>query len=274
MGTISVHIHPNTKEFVEAIRIPLMRMAGGLPAEERFLQPRSAEEIIADMDAHGIEKSVLLPLDARTRGEGYVPNDLIADLVRQYPDRFIGFANVDPHMGQEAIKELERAIKQLGLKGWGEVDGSKQDFCPSDRQFYPLYQKCVELDIPVLFHTGNSPGYPMMNTNPIYIDQVACDFPQLRICMAHIGFPWHDLAISIAWLRPNVYIDINAFRPRYFPPQVVQYMNGVLRHKYLFAHDFPAADTKKIMDEFEELPLRPEVKKMIKEDNPRRFLGI
>lgn len=115
MGTISTHLHPTTKEMVEGIRKCIERMAGGLAAEARGLQYHTLEDVIADMDAAEIEKSVVLPLNLRTRGEGYTPNDQIAEVVKQYPDRFIGFACVDPHMGTEAVNELERS---WGLKVW------------------------------------------------------------------------------------------------------------------------------------------------------------
>ncbi len=274
MGTIATHIHANTKEFVDGIRKSLERMAGGLEAEARFLKPIPVEDVIADMDSAGIEKSVLLPLDLRTTGYGYVPNDHIADLVRQYPDRFIGFACVDPHMGTEAIAELERSVKELGLKGLGELDGTKQNFCPSDREVYPLYETCVQLDIPIVFHGGNSPGYPIEKANPVYVDQVAHDFPTLRIAIAHMGWPWHDLAAAIAWNRPNVYLDFNAIRFKYISQGVITLMNTALQDKILFSHDYPVVNTKKMMREFDELPLDTEVKRKIREDNPRRFLGI
>jgi len=274
MGTISTHIHASTKEFVEGIRKSLEKMAGGLKAEALFLEPVAIEDVIADMDSGGIEKSVLLPLDLRTTGYGYVPNDHIADLVRQFPDRFIGFACVDPHMGSEAINELERSVKELGLRGLGEMDGTKQDFCPSDRQFYPLYEKCVELGIPVVFHGGNSPGYPIEKANPVYVDQVAYDFPDLTICIAHLGWPWHDLAAAIAWNRPNVYLDCNAIRFKYISQGVMTLINTALQDKILFSHDYPVVGAKRMMREFEELPLSSEVKRKIREENPRRFLGI
>jgi len=274
MGVIATHIHPPTKEYVEGLYPSFVKMAGGLAAEARFLKDRPIEEVIADMDKWGIEKSVILGGDFRATNGGYVPNDHIADLVKRYPDRLIGFACVNPHGGAEAINELERAVKELGLNGLGEIDGTKQNFKPSEAWVYPLYEKCVELNIPILFHTGNSPGYPLENANPIYVDRVAHDFPKLRIAIAHFSWPWHDLAIAIAWNRPNVYIDINAIRLKYLPPHVFHYMNTVLQDKILFSHDFPALDTGKLMKELEQIPLKPETKKKMMEDNPLRFLGF
>lgn len=274
MGTISTHLHASTKEFIEGIRKSLDKMSGGLRAESHYLKPLQIEEVIADMDAFGIEKSVLLPLDLRTTGDGYVPNDHIAALARKYPDRLIGFCCVDPHMGDEAIRELERSIKVLGLKGLGEMDGTKQDFIPSDPKYFPLFDRCQELDIPIVFHTGNSPGYPIDQANPAYIDRIAYNFPKLRLCLAHMGWPWADVAAAIAWNKPNVYVDINALRLKYLSPAVVNMMNTVIQDKVLFAHDYPVFPTAKMMKEFEELPLKPEVKKKIREANPRRFLGL
>ena len=274
MGTISTHLHASTKEFCEGIGKSLHKMAGGLRAEANYLNPLVIGDVIKDMDAFDIEKSVLLPLDMRTTGDGFVPNDHIADLVRQHPTRLIGFACVDPHMGDAAIVELERAVKTLGLRGLGEMDGTKQDFIPSDAKYFPLYDRCAELDIPIVFHTGNSPGYPIDQANPTYIDRIAANFPQLRICLAHMGWPWADVAAAIAWNKPNVYLDINALRLKYLSQTVVLMMNSVIQDKLLFAHDYPVFPTAKFMKEFEEFPLKPEIKKKMREDNPRRFLGI
>ncbi|MBI3744284.1 MAG: amidohydrolase [Chloroflexi bacterium] len=274
MGTISTHLHANTTEFCSGIAKSLHKMAGGLKAESNYLNPLTIGRVVEDMDQFGIEKSVLLPLDLRTTGDGFVPNDHIADLVRQHPKRLIGFGCVDPHMGDEAIKELERCVNVLGLKGLGEMDGSKQDFVPSERQYFPLFDRCQELDIPVVFHTGNSPGYPIEYASPVYIDRLAYNFPRLRICLAHMGWPWADIAAAIAWNKPNVYLDINAIRLKYLSAAVVNMMNTVISDKVLFAHDFPVFPTAKMVKEFDELPLRPEIKKKIREDNPKRFLGI
>jgi predicted TIM-barrel fold metal-dependent hydrolase len=274
MGTISTHLHANTSEFICGIEKSLHKMAGGLRAEANYMKPLDIETVVADMDAFNIEKSVLLPLDLRTTGDGFVPNDHIADLVKKHPRRLIGFGCVDPHMGDEAIKELERCVKVLGLKGLGEMDGSKQDFIPSERQYFPLYDRCQELGLPVVFHTGNSPGYPIENATPVHIDRIAYNFPKLRICLAHMGWPWADIAAAIAWNKPNVYLDINAIRLKYLSPAVVNMMNTVISDKVLFAHDFPVFPTAKMVKEFEEFPLKPEIKKKIREDNPRRFLGI
>jgi len=274
VGTIGTHLHANTKEFTEGIARALHKMAGGLRAESHYLKPLTIDHVIADMDAFDIERSVLLPLDLRTTGDGFVPNDHIADLVRQHPSRLIGFGCVDPHMGDEAVRELERCVKVLGLKGLGEMDGSKQNFVPSDPKYFPIYDRCQELEVPVVFHTGNSPGYPIEYASPVYIDRIAYNFPRLRICLAHMGWPWADVAAAIAWNKPNVYLDINALRLKYLPPAVVTMMNSVIQDKVLFAHDFPVFPTAKMVQEFEELPLKPEVKRKIREENPRRFLGL
>lgn len=274
MGTISTHMHANTTEFCSGIAKSLHKMAGGLRAESHYLNPIDIDVVVGDMDKYEIEKSVLLPLDLRTTGEGFVPNDHIAALAAKHPDRLIGFGCVDPHMGDEAIRELERCVKVLGLKGLGEMDGSKQNFVPSDPAYAPLFDRCQELDIPVVFHTGNSPGYPIEYASPVYVDRLAYNFPKLRICLAHMGWPWADVAAAIAWNKPNVYLDINAIRLRYLPPSVVTMMNSVIQDKVLFAHDFPVFPTEKMVKEFDEMPLKPAVKKKIREDNPRRFLGL
>lgn len=272
MSVIAVHMHPQTNQALEGMRPVLEKMAPSIGAETALLQPYPIEDAIEDMEAAGIDKAILLAFDSRTYSGAYVSNDYVANLERQFPDRFIGFASVDPHMGLIAVEELDRAIKELGLHGL-KLDPTKQNFCPSDRMAYPLYEKCVELDIPIIFHTGHSPGFPIQWGNPEYIDRVAQDFPKLRMTMAHFGWPWHDLALAIAWDRPNVYIDIADWRPKYIPPQVVQFMNSTLQHKTLFSHGYPIIRATKMMPEWEQLPLSPEARKLIMEENPVKFLG-
>lgn len=274
MGYISVHLHPPTQEFLKGYGSAVARMASSLGAESRRLVARPIEEFIADMEAHDIERAVILPMDARTAyRDEYVPNEHVADLVRRYPDKIIGFCSVDPHMGQEAIKALDHAILDLKLSGL-KLDATKQDFDPTDRRFYPLFERAQELNIPVTFHTGWSPGFKIQYGNPVYYDILATDFPRLRINLAHFGWPWADECMAVAWNHPNVFFDLAAWRPSYIPPNVVRFINGALQDKALFSHDFPVIDTGLLIREFEELRLRPQVFEKVTRLNALRFLGI
>jgi predicted TIM-barrel fold metal-dependent hydrolase len=175
----------------------------------------SAERILADMDEAGIDKSVLLALDAeftyRTGTPYTAYNDYVGDLIRQHPDRIIGFAGIDPRRGKAAIVELERCIEGMGFRGvklW-PLTG----FYPDDEAFYPFYQRAEELGAVILCHTGSGPPPTYLKFNrPVYLDKVAVDFPGIKIIMAHVGHPWVEEALSIAYKNPNVYVDISAWQ--------------------------------------------------------------
>ncbi|MDP3950937.1 amidohydrolase family protein, partial [Microbacterium sp.] len=144
MGYISVHLHPPTIEFLEGFSTSLSRMAGGLTAEQARHRTVPIEEFIADMDAHDIDQSVILPVDSRTRfRDEVVPNEWVSSLVKRYPDRIIGFCSVDPSMGEEAIRGLEHAVTELGLVGL-KLDATKQGWDPTDRKHYPLFERAQE----------------------------------------------------------------------------------------------------------------------------------
>lgn len=175
----------------------------------------SAERILAEMDEAGIDKSVLLALDAdftyRTGTAFTAYNDYVGGLIRQHPDRIIGFAGIDPRRGKAAIIELERCIEGMGFRGvklW-PLTG----FYPDDEAFYPFYQRAEQLGAVILCHTGSGPPPTYMKFNrPVYLDKVAVDFPGIKIIMAHVGHPWVEEALSMAYKNPNVYVDISAWQ--------------------------------------------------------------
>jgi predicted TIM-barrel fold metal-dependent hydrolase len=274
MGLISVHLHPPTAEFIEGYGTALERMGRSLRAEKRRVAVLPIEAMIEDMDAHGIDMAVVLPVDARSAfRDEFVPNTHVADLVRQYPDRIIGFCSVDPSMGQEAIKALEHAVGELGLSGL-KLDATKQRFNPTERRYYDLYARAEELGLPVTFHTGWSPGFELEYGNPVLYDRIAEDFPELRMNLAHFGWPWAEECMAIAWNRKNVFFDIAAWRPSYIPPNIVHFINTVNQDKALFSHDFPVIPTATLLKELEELRLKPDVLEKLTVTNPRRFLGL
>jgi predicted TIM-barrel fold metal-dependent hydrolase len=164
----------------------------------------TCDRLIREMDEAGIDKTVLLALDYGDH------NDYVANILKEHPDRFIGFCGIDPRRGKEAIRELERCVEELGFKGvklW-PLTG----FYPDDAAFYPFYERVEELGVPILCHTGVSPPKTYMKYNrPIYVDKVAVDFPKIKFQMAHIGDPWMSEAIAVAAKNPNVYFDISAW---------------------------------------------------------------
>jgi len=172
------------------------------------------ERLIKEMDEAGIDKTVLLALDAALAFPSHISmrdyNDYVAEIVQRYPKRIIGFAGIDPRRGKEALVELDRCVDKglSGLKLW-----TLTGFYPDDEQFYPLYERVAELGLPVLVHTGTGPPGTYLKFNrPVYVDKAAVDFPENTFIMAHLGMPWVDEAIAIVIKNPNVYVDISQWQ--------------------------------------------------------------
>ena len=210
-------------------------------------------------------------------------NDWTAQVVNKYPEQFMGFAMVDPKKGAEAVQELERSVKDLGLKGL-KVHPPGQAFFPNDTALYPLWEKCADLEIPVLLHTGQTGvgarmpggnGIKLKYGQPIpYIDDIAADFPNLNIIMAHPSVPWQEEQLSVLVHKPNVYMDLSGWSPRYFRPILVQYMNSLVQDKCLFGTDYPVLLPDRWERDFAELTLKDEVRQKIMLDNAKKLLKL
>jgi len=181
------------------------------------------------------------------------------------------------------VQELERSVKELGLRGL-KLHPSVQAFYANDHRFYPLWEKCAELDIPVLFHSGQTGvgarepgggGVKLKYCQPIpYFDDVAADFPTLTIIMAHPAVPWQEEQLSVALHKQNVYIDLSGWSPKYFRPMLVQYMKSLLQDKVLFGTDYPVMMPERWLKDFEQLELKDEVRQKVLLDNARKILKL
>ena len=216
-------------------------------------------------------------------GEAPDSNDYVAEIARKFPEQFIGFASVDPWKGIAGVRELERSVRELGLRGL-KLHPIHQAFFPNDARFYPLYEKCVELEVPVLFHTGfagagagmaGGAGLKLKYSAHIPgIDDVAADLPELTIVMAHPSWPWVEEQIAVALHKPNVFLDLSGWAPRYIPEALIQETNTRLRDKVLFGSDFPYLPPDRWLRDWEELPIRDEVRPKVLLENARRVLGL
>lgn len=237
------------------------------------------EQLIREYDECGIEKMIILGWDAETGSKlPPVPNESVASYVSHYPERMIGFCSVDPWKGKAAVDELERCAKDLGLKGV-KLHPIAQAFRPNEDRFYPIYEKCVELDFPIIFHTGTTGwgrglpgggGAKLDYANPIYLDQVAADFPTLTIVMAHPAFPWIDEQLAIATHKFNAFIDLSGWSPKYFDPAIIRYMTKQIPSKFLFGTDYPFLHPSKWLSAFDNLGLDESIKKKVLSENARR----
>jgi hypothetical protein len=219
--------------------------------------------------------------DEAGMGRPRIGNDEVLAAARENPDVLIPFGSVDPHKGKLAVREA-RELVAAGVRGF-KFHPNTQAFWPNDRTHYPLYQVIQEAGLIALFHSGTTGigagmpgggGVRLKYSNPMAIDDVAADFPGLDIILAHPSFPWQDEALAVAVHKPNVYIDLSGWSPKYFPENLIQYTNTRLRHKMLFGSDFPLITPDRWLSDFEQLPIRDEVRPLVLKENAARLLGL
>jgi hypothetical protein len=251
-----------------------------------FRSSENRTPTVADIAAHYRARSsaaVVFTVDAEgATGHPALSSEQIADEAAAHVDVLIPFGSVDPTRGAEAVRRARRLVIEHGVRGF-KFHPSLQGFAPNDPAHYPLYEALQELGVPALFHTGQTGigaglpggrGIKLRYSAPMLLDDVAADFPNLTIVMAHPSVPWQDEAISIATHKANVYIDLSGWSPRYFPPQLVRAAGGLLKHKVLFGSDFPLITPDRWLRDFDGLDLKPEVRPLILKDNAARALGL
>ena len=258
------------EDFKKQIRMPEEMRAGV-----------TIPDYLKKMDQAGVEKSLLIAVrggDIRVPEGFEVPYKSVHSVCQEYPERFSGLAGVDPFRGMEGLKDLEVAVKEYGFVGahlyphWCELP-------PDHRKYYPYYAKCCELDIPIMMQVGHNLIYSRNRRlpsvgRPIYLDQVAIDFPDLKLIGIHIGIPWTEEMISMCWKHENVYTAGDAYAPKYWPETFVHYANSYGRHKVMFGTDWPVIDPIRAVDEFNDLNFRDEAKDLILRENAIRVFKL
>lgn len=218
-----------------------------------------------------------------TRGArpGAVGNDELLEAAERNSDVFIPFVMVDPWRDDAGVAEARRLL-DAGARGF-KFHPPSQGFYANDQRMYPLYEVIAAAKVPALFHTGQTAvgqgagaggGIRLKYGNPIYLDDVAVDFPEMPIIMAHPSFPWQDEALAIALHKAQVYIDLSGWSPKYFPPQLVQYANTLLKNKVLFGSDHPMITTDRWLSDFANAGFREEVQPLILKDNAAKLFGL
>jgi predicted TIM-barrel fold metal-dependent hydrolase len=277
---VHVHVHASVREEVDHSS-RLQAMAAYFRTSEvhahtvhdiaDYYRRRNLAAVVFGVDTLGNQHSKKAPT-----------NEEIAELAAEHPDVLIPFASVDPARGADGVRMARRLISTHDVRGF-KFHPSAQQFFPNDRSVYPLYEAIAEHGRIALFHTGQTGvgagtrgggGIRLKYSNPLFIDDVAVDFPDMPIIMAHPSFPWVDEAISIALHKPTVYIDLSGWSPKYFQPQLVQYANTLLRHKVLFGSDFPVITPDRWLADFEKLSIKPEVRPLILKENAAKLLGL
>jgi predicted TIM-barrel fold metal-dependent hydrolase len=224
------------------------------------------ELTVAALDSAGVTKALA---SAWWGPNGpLLSNDEVAQTVRAHPSRFAGIGSVDLYRPMDAVRELRRCVKELGFVGvrqlpwlWG--------LPPNDRRYYPIYAECVELGVPFCLQVGHAgPLRPSDPGRPIpYLDEVACEFPELRIVGGHIGYPWTEEMVSLATKYQNVYIDTSAYTPERYPEALVRFMKGPGKRKVLFGSNFPMIQPAKCMAQLDALGLSDETRRLFIYEN-------
>ena len=278
---LDVHVHPLlVKELVDS-RPELQRAADEIFDLRTSPQPLST--LLAEMDLCGIERSILLPINCeKSHGCKLPSNEEVSQIVRQESGRFVGFASVDPHMGREALTEMRGSHDQLGLKGL-KLNPALQQFDPAGSAALEIYAEAERLEMPVLVHTGItfSNRFSIRHNQPLVFDDVARKHPRLRICLAHVGWPWVWDAITVAMRNPNVYIDTAGTftgTPDESIRQITslvpaRFIENSLSEKLMFGSDYPRIEINKMFAAISGLPLRKDAAEAILRGNALRFLG-
>ena len=256
--------------YVDKMRGPAADMSG-----------LTLEQMLIRLDEAGIERAFLVGTRAGPRGAPscyHLPYDLVHAAIQKYPNRFYGLAGIDPTEGMQGVRELERAVRELGFVGahsyphWFEI-------APDAARYYPFYAKCIELDIPLMHQVGQSMIYakdrPTRSVGrPITFDAVACDMPELKLIGMHVGIPWTDEMIAMAWKHPNVYIISDAHSPKYWPESFVRYIDSYGQDKVIFGSDFPVLQFKRTVHEINQLGLRDIPYRKLMRDNAVKLFKL
>jgi predicted TIM-barrel fold metal-dependent hydrolase len=276
---IDMHVHLPVAEWLDG------SMQGYVEPAEAYFRARVERRTVRDVAREYEEMNVLAVLlawDAETAtGRPPLSNDFVARACRDHPRAFVGFGSVDPHKGTRALAEVDR-IAELGLKGV-KLHPSLQAFAPDDERFWPMYQRCEELGLAALFHTGTSgigagmpggQGIRLDYARPIRLDSVAAQFPNLQIVGAHFGYPWHLELLAMALHKTNIWIDISGWAPRHIPSEVVRDMRGRLQDRFLFGSDYPFIHPRRCLEELEGLEFPEETLEKLLVRNAGMLLGL
>jgi predicted TIM-barrel fold metal-dependent hydrolase len=237
------------------------------------------EDYLRKMDRAGIEHSLLLAKrcgDMRMRYSSETPYERVHEICQKYPDRFSGVAGCDPTRGMAGLRELEKAVREYGFVS-AHLYPHWFGLSPDHAKYYPYYAKCCELSVPMMMQVGNCLVYHQDRrlpsvARPITLDQVAIDFPELILIGSHVGWPWHDEMIAMAWKHPNVYIGLDAYAPKHWPPSIQHFINTFGQDKVVFGSDWPVIDPERAVDDVEGLTFRPaSLRKMMRDNVIRVF---
>ena len=241
----------------------------------------SLEQMLESMDEAGIGRAFLVSAKSGRPGlpgSYHMPPEVIARACEQYPERFSGLIGIDPYQGMEGVALMRDAVENMGFIG-AHLYPHWYDLPPNDAKYYLYYAKCVELDIPIQMQVGQSLLYSKEQRcrsvgRPIYLDDIACDIPELKLIGSHVGIPWTDEMIAMAWKHDNIYIGTDAHSPKYWPESLVRFINSYGQDKVIFGTDFPVLRFQRTVQEIDALGLKPEVRRKFMRDNVKNLYKL
>jgi len=260
--------HPTQRFLEQPFFDSLRRWTGGMSIPDVPLS-----DTIASMDAAGVDVGLVAAWWGPSGA--LIDNDEVASFVHEHPSRLVGIASVDLFRPMFAVRELRRCVRELGFRGlrivpwlWG--------LPPDDRRYYPLYAECIELDVPFCLQVGHTG--PLMTSEtgrPIpYLENVALEFPDLRIVAGHIGAPWTQEIISLATKFPNLYIDTSAYKASRYPADFVEYLRGRGSKKSMFGTNYPMLTAVQCLEGLESLRLDDDAREQFLSGNARRVFKL
>jgi len=277
IDAIDVHVHawaPNAAE-----EDPMLVQA------TKYFGDVQPPKTLDDMAAYYRERRmawVVFTVDGKNQTKAHVSNDDVLAFAERNDDIVIPFVSVDPTRGTAGVREAERLIATGKVRGF-KLHPQTQAFFANDPAIYPFYEVIEAAKLPIIVHSGHSGmgtgmrgggGIRLKYGNPMLLDDVAVDFPDMPIVIAHPSFPWQDEALSVCLHKPQVYIDLSGWSPKYFPPNLVQYANTQLKHKMLFGSDYPVLTPDRWMKDFAALPIKDDVRPLILKENAIRLFGL
>ncbi len=258
MPIIDFRARPPTVEYLKALDLPLTRTVMRKLGSSRP-EPRTLQEWMADLDRQDVRRVVFAGRQSATTGPGDVTNEYVAEVMHQFPTRVVGLAGIDPMLGLRAVREVTRAVTELGLRGVA-LDPYGGRVAANDRMFYPVYARCAELGVPVVITTGPLPfaGPRLAHGDVSPIDDVACDFPELTIIIDHTGWPWVNEVIAIAFRHDNVFVDTSFYIHLPGTAVLAEAANTIIQDRVLFASGFPVVPIETALARVRALPFTPE----------------
>lgn len=278
---IDVHVHIETGPGGDDQLSPELREAAS-----RYFRGDPALPSIDEIAEHYRSRKMMAVVfgvdSALTTGQPRIPNEFVVEGSRRHADVLIPFASIDPRRGRSGLAEARDLIAEGSIRGF-KFHPNIQQFDPNHQDVYPFYELISESGLVALFHTGHSGigaglpgggGIRLRHGNPILIDDVAVDFPELKIIMAHPSFPWQDEAISVALHKPQVNIDLSGWSPKRFPDQLVDHMGRSLKSQILFGSDFPLITPDRWLEDFATLDVPDDARPLILKENAMSLLAL